>query len=555
MRSGYTVHIVPSEWRWVITVGSLLIVAAFLPYLLVVRAGATDTQWQFMGLLHAYRSGVVHLAAMVQGAQGDWLTHFIHTPEPHDGVFFDALYTLLGQVSGAIRLPNITLFHLARAAAALFMYMALYQLAASIWTRLRTRRIFFVLVVIGGGLGWLLGPLTNDISYLDLSVPIVYPFQATLIDLHTPFTIGCLALVVSVLVSVLRPGSEDAPGVSNGGVWVFLISLILVFVEPQALVPLVLVLLVLMAVGAVEQRKMPLKEAQWLLWFGVPALPVVAYYVAVLTFNPVAAGIWFDLHDAPPPDLFRMLASFGLLLIIALPGLWRAVRRFEPDGDRFMLTWVLVIVVLLYLPTRASLGFATGLMLPLAYFATRSLEDFWFGFISRRWRYRLLVALVPVLAASHLFVLFVPVRPLTDDDLRDAVGLVLERDYGDAFSWLRPRTRSGDVVLAAPGVGLWLPVQTGARVVYGHPDVTLSSGEKRAAVQAWYALPAGDPACRFLLDGSLSDNGRYTVDYVVVGPQERAFGNAACLEALEPVRTFNSVVIYRYTPGLLDTGG
>lgn len=547
MRSGNTVHIVPTEWRWVITLSLLLIVAAFSPYLWVIFVGATDTQWHFMGVLHSYQSGAVHLAAMFQGAEGQWLTHFLHTPEPHDGVFFDMIYTFLGQISGVIRLPSTTIFHLARAAASLFMYMALYQLAASIWMRLRTRRIFFVLVVVSGGFGWILGPLTETVTYLDLSMPLVYPFQTTLIDIHTPATIGFMALIASVLIPVFRPGETEMPGVANGGVWLFLLSLVLMFVEPLALVPLIITTIVYVLSAWYQKRTLPVREATWLLWFGVPALPMTVYYVALLTYNPVGSEIWFQIHDTPTPSLFIFLLSFGLTLVLALPGLARAARRFEADGDRFMLVWLVTILLLVYLPTRAQLSFTIGLMMPVAYFATRSLEDFWFNYIARRWRYRVLVGLLPLLAASHLFVLYLPLRPIASGDLNNASGLVLQRDYGRVFDWLRVRVEDGDVVLAAPTTALWLPVRSGARVVYGHPDLTLSPSQKRRAVIDWYSQQNTD-SCQPLLDGAYSDYGNYRVRYVVFGPQERSLGDSVCLETLELSRTFGDVELYEVVP-------
>ena len=36
---------------------------------------------------------------------------------------------------------------------------------------------------------------------------------------------------------------------------------------------------------------------------------------------------------------------FALALIVALPGIYRAIRRFERDGDRVMLLWLACIVI------------------------------------------------------------------------------------------------------------------------------------------------------------------------------------------------------------------
>src|SRR5690606_22859917 len=101
------------------------------------------------------RDGATYLSKMMLGMQGQWLVNFQHTPEPHSGAFLQVIYPLLGQLARLIDTPVLVVFHAVRAVAAIFMYMALYQLAATIWMRVRTRRIFFSIVAIGAGLGWL----------------------------------------------------------------------------------------------------------------------------------------------------------------------------------------------------------------------------------------------------------------------------------------------------------------------------------------------------------------------------------------------------------------
>src|SRR5690606_34843714 len=99
-----------------------------------------------------------------------------------------------------------------------------------------------------------------------------------------------------------------------------------------------------------------------------------------------------------------------------------------------MLVWLVVILVFSYLPTPIQARFALGVMLPVAYFATRSTEDFWFQYMRGRWRYRLLAALVPIMIASQLVVLFAPLLAVNSGR---APGVLLNRDYTTAFEWLR----------------------------------------------------------------------------------------------------------------------
>jgi hypothetical protein len=521
-----TIHITSAEWRWVVVFAVALTVLSFLPFLWVAFSGAGGTDWQFMGILNNYRDGATYLSKMEQGTEGTLLINFRHTPEPHSGVLIQVLYPALGQVARLIGIPPIPLFHAARVVASLVMYLALYHLAASIWTRLRTRRIFFILVAIGSGFGWFFSLLTGDTTYPDLSIPEIYPFYSSLVNIHFPLSIACLALLSSVVIVAFRPGSTDDPGAQNGGLAAGLLSFALSLLFPQALLPLGVAIGGYVAVYWFGQRRVTLRELRWLLVVVLPAVPMAAYYVAIVAYNPVIAE-WNRQNVTAAPAPLTLLLGLGLPLIIALPGIYRAVRRFEVDGDRLMLLWLVAMIVLMYLPTNIQRRFAAGMMIPIAYFATRSLEDFWFQHVNRRWRYRLLVAGVPLLVITYLFIL--------GATLAVTPGPFLPRDYAAVFSWLKQNTRSGEVVLASEPVSIWVPSWVGASVVYAHPFETLHADEKQAQVLAWYDGSTTD--CYKLLQ-------EYNVSYVLVGPQERELGAAACADELNLVLRAGDVNVY-----------
>jgi len=547
MRTGYTGHITTSEWRWVTSFSILLVLGAFLPFLWMLVIGLTDSDWQFMGALHDYGNSATHLARIYQGTEDRWLLSYLHTPEAQDGTLIGFVYVLLGQLSRLVSLPAVVVFHIARIGASLFMYIALYQLAASIWMRVRTRRIFFVLIALGSGFGWLAAPLFQILDATDLIVPQAYPFLASLTNVHFPLAIACLALLSSVAVAVLRPGTHDRPAIENGGALVFTTSLILTFIYPEAVVPILLAFVLAAGIAWFQHRDNPSTKLLWLIWFAVPALPMTAYYLGVIAYNDVANAVWTQVLDTRSPSVIGLLAGFGLMLLVALPGLARATRRFEPDGDQFMLIWLIIIVILTYLPGIQAMALA-GAMIPLAYFATRSVEDFWFEYIHRRQRMRVAVALLPILAASHLFMMWLPIRPMADGDFADASGLLLQEDYFNAFNWMERLVRHDDVVLAAPKVGLWLPVWTGGHVVYGHPIETIDADTREATVTQWYSTDDLD-VCRDILNGTFNaDTALYAVDYVLYGPMERALGDTVCLELLQPIQQVDDVVIFRYAP-------
>jgi hypothetical protein len=351
-------------------------------------------------------------------------------------------------------------------------------------------------------------------------------------------------MLAGAMVEVLRPGINVSPRVDNAGMTVFSSSLVLIFIYPQAFFPIAIASIALLLSRAIYKRKPIRQSLRWILWLGVPALPLIVYYTTVFLFNPVVAQVWVREHQAAAPSFPILLIGLGLPLIIALPGLIRGVRRFEPDGNQFMLLWLLSMLLLTYLTPVIQMNFALGLMLPIAYFGARASEDFWFNLIHRPWRYRLVVALIPIIAISHLYLLFLPVTAQYPQS-----SLLLHRNYALAFRWMYSQRPSDDiVVLTAPQVGTWLPAWTGTRVVYGYLSETLDGQEKLQAVQHWYS---DERDCERLLNGEWSTQGDYQVSYVLYGPLERAINDGeetACLRLIMPTVSFGDLVVYRYVP-------
>ncbi|MBL8165829.1 MAG: hypothetical protein JNJ61_27845 [Anaerolineae bacterium] len=523
-----TIHVTPGEWRWVILFSGLLLLLAFMPFLWVAFSGAAADHWQFMGMLNNYRDGATYLAKMLQGVEGMWMIEFRHTTESHAPILIQVIYPALGHLARVIGLSPIAIFHVARVTFSLIMYVALYYLAATIWPhRLRPRRIFFTVVAIGAGFGWLFAPLTGNTTFPDLTIPEMFPFYSSLVNVHFPLAFACIALIVGVLITAFRPGFNEDPNVSNGGLIAGALSFFLALLYPQALLPMGAALVVYVLAIYVQERRIAIREMRWMLVVGLPALPLAVYYAAVVTYNPVAAS-WNQQNITPAPPPLVLVLGLGLPLLMALPGIWRALRHFEQDGDRFVLLWLIMIVLAIYFPSNVQRRFSVGLMIPIAYFATRALESFWFERISRRWRYRLLVAAVPLMVFSSVLILI--------SNLNVTPGPFLKRDYALAMQWLKGSAGTDGAVLASEEVSIWVPGWTGLRVVYGHPFETVAAQAKDAQVRDWFAGENADD-CRALLS-------KYNVRWVIIGPQETALGSTPCTDELTPVLTLGTVTVY-----------
>lgn len=535
MQIRHHTHILPGEWRWVITVSSALVLLAFVPLMWIALRGTGE--WQFMGMLHNPLDGASYLSKMALGARGDWLVHFQHTPEAHDGAFIQVLYLLLGHLSRISGISSLVLFHVVRAGAALAMYAAIYQLGAVIWVRVRARRLFFIVASVGSGLGWLFAPLLNSTEFPDFPLlPEAFPFYSTLMNPHFPLTIALLALLAAMFIIVFRPGGEADPTVRSGWAAAGLLSIALAFLYPQALVPFIAAITLFWLTIVLRERHLPREVTRWLLAVILPALPLAAYYLLIVRYNPAMAE-WNRQNVTAAPPLYIFLLGFGLPLLVGLPAIWRALRRFERDGDRFMLLWLIAILVIVFLPTSTQRRFAVGLMLPIAYFTARAIEDVWLPRLNRRRRRLAPAIFFPLIAVSSAVMLFLPALPAISGSPAASVPIFLPREYIGMFDWLTAHSEPDAVILASPVVSAWIPGWAGRRVVYGHPYETLEAGQKQAEVEAWFAAGVPTDECADLLR-------RYGVRYVVVGSMERALGESACLAALNPVAQSDTVTVY-----------
>lgn len=532
----YSGFVTRAEWRWVFLVSISLLLFTFTPFIILALMNPPGADWQFMGALHDYQDSAASMARIRQGAEGHFLVQFAHTPETHTGALVHPIYALLGQVSRFSIQSPILWFHLGRMVVSIFMYVAIYQLSASIWVKVNTRRIFFVIASIGSGFGWLYALLTgmaNQAVVPDLMIPQIYPFFSAGVNVHYPLTIACLALLTSVIVPIFRPGETLEPSVANEGLMVFFASLLLAFVYPDALLPVGIAYVLSVGIHWGLGRKISTREIRWGLWILVPALPLIAYDLLTWVNNATVAE-WITQRGDNTPSLPMLLLSLGLPLLIALPALYRAVRRFEADGDRFMLLWLLSMIITMYLPLQLNQYFLAGMMLPVAYFATRAVIDFWFEYVKRRYRGWVYVIVVPIFLLSHIFWLYLPVVPIVEG-WSGVDGNVLEQDYVDAFDYLEGEIRAGDVILASPDVSTWIPVWTDGRPVYGHYAETVNAQSKKQAVNEWYTL-SGDE-CLSVLE-------RYHVRYVILGPRENSIGSGQCVRNLILAAPSDNVNVY-----------
>lgn len=532
-------NISTQERRWVIFWGGVFVILTMIPYAIAMLV--SDDTWHFFGVLATPQDNAAYLAKMRQGTEGYWLFELRYTPDAHDKAGLFLFYLLLGQISRILGLSTIVTFHLVRIIASLFMFTAFYQLGASVWQRERPRRLFFVFVSLASGLGWLAILFDPNVIAPDLDLPSAFPFYAAYTNPHLPITFGCLALLGAIFIKVFRPGYTESPTAENGGMGVIILTIILAIVQPTSLIILSTTLAIFVIISGYINKELPWHEMRWSSMVWLPVLPIALYLYLVFNTNDIMSEFGEQMLSVEVPNIPLALLGYGLVPLVALPGIIRGIRSFERDSDQFMVIWLLVNTVMIMLPSDFQIYLYTGLIIPLAFFVVRSLEDYWFDHIQKKWRLLLLILVLVLMLPSNVLALLVPLYGGAFNREEGAeVGLVIENDYVQAFDWLQENGIENEIVLAAPPVSVWTPAETNLRVVYGHPLETVHADRREQQVEAFYD---GDD-CDDLFD----DDVGFSVDYVVWGPREEKYESQRCLdwvqEESQDMNRFGEVILF-----------
>ncbi len=512
-----------SEWRWATAWIVVALIVTSIPYGIGVARSTPDRV--FSGATFAVEDVNSYFAKMRQGASGAWWFHIVYTSEPHEGALFFLFHLLLGKVAALTGLSLEGTYHLARLIFGALMLVTLYRFIAAFSGSTAVRRIAFLLVTFGGGLGWVL-LLTGQPNWLDSPpLDLILPEGFTFLVLYAmPHIALARTLLLLGLLSLWQSGGARgwAAGWLAGLYWLAMASI----------VPFYVVVVYAVVTGtfvAAAARAMDWAEARRaIVACGIAAI-VPLYAVAVFTGNPVFA-VWSRQNQITSPHPLHYGVAYGIVGGLALASLRWAWRR----GDRMwrrLIGWLIVIPPLLYLPFGLQRRLIEAWQIPLSILAAVTLVRIVLPAARRsrivRWLTRFpryTSGGMQRWALSGMLLLATPTFGLLllDQSVRVVVREPpIFRDGGEtaALSWLNMRVTYDDVVLGAYETGNYLPARVTARAFVGHGPETAHLADKLPLVTRFYAADTDDAWREAFLR-------EWGIDVVLVGPFERALGTA-----------------------------
>ena len=525
------------EYRFVLVFSIIALVIASTPY--VVGASLATEQRVFGGFVYGVEDCYSYLAKMRQGAEGAWLFHIAYTPEPHPGTFFFPFHLLLGKMAallpggdGSIDLTEVLtarmvwVYHGARVIFGLGLLLTVYRFLAQFTARVAVRRLAWLMVTFGGGLGWLLVALGRSNWLGSIPLDFILPEGFTFLVLYAlPHIALARTLLLWGILFLLRawerhPKSE-VQGPNHASRFTLHVSRLTFHAAMAGACWLVMGLIVPLYVAVawavtgaawvalgLRRRRVMWREALAATVAVLISAPVVVYSAWVFTTDPVYAT-WAAQNRILSPHPLHYLAAYGVLLALAAFAVQDAWRDEGPTW--LALAWVVVVPLLVYLPFNLQRRLVEGVQVPLSLLAALGVSSFRL----RGFRLRVVVGIL-VIGLSLTNVMLVAGNCLA---LRGQPAPIY-RDAGEvaALDWLNGRVDPGDVVLATYATGNYLPARTRARAFVGHGPESVRAGEKEALVARFFSATADEAWRRQLL-------AQYGVDYVFWGPAERALGD------------------------------
>jgi hypothetical protein len=537
-------------WLRVVLLAVIVLVASSVPYGVGYLASTPESQ--FGGIVVDREDSESHLAKMQQGARGEWRYRLLFTPEEHQGAYINTFYVGLGHLSRLSGLSLVATYQLARLSCGFILLLTLYVFLRIFLRRKHHAWLAYILAATSSGLGWAVLLLTGSFtlggfSPIDFWVTDAYVFFSILAFPHSTIAVALLLITFLAVLICWERTSWRALLVAC------LSFLALCVVHPFSLLLVAIVLGVFWAVRSWRRRALQVREAAALAVLVAVPLPLVLYISTALNSNPVFRS-WSEQNITMSDSPVYYLLGYGLVALLAVPGIVRAIRRGEESG-LFPIVWVGVAALLLYAPFKLQRRMIEGFQVPLVVLAAQGLAGWLMPLVSSsrlarrlaRWGYprrrlgQLAALLTLALAAlSNVYLLTsLSLAAVSHDE-----SMFYSRSEVRAIEWLAANSAPADTVLSSYIIGGYIPARIGHRVFWGHWCETADKQEKELEVEAFFSARTPDERRRDILR-------RYGLAYVFYGPREKALGDfdPAAAPYLERAFSADDVTIFRLTEG------
>jgi hypothetical protein len=512
--------------------GNLALVTSWI----VLVIGITSIPF-FVGLQHSTKE--MRFTGLLSIVPMDHCTHLAWAKQAYDGdlllenkfngneiktrLVINVLFLIIGWMGRLAGIPMVVAFHLVRIVVSILLLCVIYQFTSLFLRSNKWKWFALALVSTSAGFGWA-EMLVESIRSNTISSGIYRPFSIDTVAVEVStiwhlrwevVTTPTVLLLTAVFWLGLRSFETDSTKYALGAA---VTALVLGLVHPHNLFTIYLVFFLYTLIRT--RHVLPIRLRTWrllLLVFGFSA-PTLAYNWYVIQQEPLLWS-YIDLQDRF--EIVPLLFGYGLPGLFALLGCALVAYRRQRELY-FPALWVICALTMLHIPVSplGQVFTLDGLHIPICILATIGVmwPIQWLdeqlvrkGFQSIARRALLGGALVIVVLVASLTNVLKLVNetvlatgrtdaPFMDPFFKGAIGnfgygigenrpaspYFMPGDLCAAFDWLDKQTDHSEVVLSRAYLSCFVPYQSGNRVYYGHPDLTVDSQTKSAQIDMFF---------------------------------------------------------------------
>ena len=425
------------------------------------------------------------------GKRNGILFENIYDTQAHSGMPIYSFYTLLGKLSSPFNLPNISVFHLSA-------FILSFPLAIVIWWFIKIflkdkteKRAVFILLFLGGGLGWLFFPKTllSDIGQPGFTLANAF---------QRPHEAVSLILMLACLGNFWQ-GVVCGKKLSLfwGGLWFFL----MLFLHPYNSLILGAIFLCFGFYWFFKAKSTDFFKVLILI-----GIETGIYYFLIgknLLTSPSLSELVSQVQHSPP--LWQSILGWGILFPLVLATIF---LKKKDDRLIFFTLWFTSHWLITYFPIGFQRSLARGLWIPTAILAIKGGKE-----ISRRtkWDYSLIIGLLLIFSSFSTF--FMSFKKLAESPKNRWIYLTQEE--GEIIHYLEEHGNNEEGVLASYRIANIIPAYTSKRVWAGHIFATPQVEKRLAETHRFFSgTMAEKEAKNFLKEAKIV--------WIFWGPEEKA---------------------------------
>lgn len=523
-----SIDIFNPERRWVLYFSLFVMALTSVPYLVGFAMQGDD--WRFTGFVFGVEDGNSYIAKMLSGSYGAWLFRSSYTAVPQKGILANLTYLLSGKLISppGTHIHYVFIYQLLRFFSGVFAIFATYDFLSFFLGDVKLRRFGLFVVILGGGLGWLI--IIFGRNQLLGSLPL---------EFYSPESFGFLGLMGFPHLSLARAtflwgllyylnffhaDAGMSESIKLGGLWLLtsLAQPITSIVMGSVMGLHLFVLLVLHIWG-----KFKYGVTKWQEWLNIvkhtliasliPA-PFILYNIYLFTTDEFLRA-WTSQNIISSPHAIHYLIAYGLCLPFMIIGSVRLLHD-RPWTGLLPVVWVLALPIFVYFPVNVQRRLLEGIWLVIVVltmyaFVPSEVEKFnshqsiFNRTFSPRLKY-LLILTIP----STLLILVGSVISATNLDSP----VYRPVDEISSINYLRGIAKSGEIVLSSYETGNALPAWAPMRVVIGHGPESIGLENLLGTVNTFYNYSTPDVGrIEFIKD--------LDIQYIFWGPEERKLGD------------------------------